>query len=333
MALQVCCGFEDNSLTEVTAFGGVTLDATYKRSGGYSLRMTGNTTGLGAGVILPLSGTPAEIFFQFGYMAADYGIWSTGHRFMKWLKGATELGCLVMESGTVMGAYTGAKASQVATGSFAMADGAWVMIEGRIKIDDSVGVIHIKANGNTILEFTGDTKPGADTGIDYLYIGNISHLMSDDYMYLDDIIVVDTSGSYMNTWTKGLSITKLVPDGAGNYSAWTPSAGNNYECVDEVTPVATDYVKATAAGNKDSYTMSAPTGIADISAVVARFYGQSGNSIKRLFRIGGADYLGGSVALPTAFGKIDDITYVSPASSAAWTNSDLTSLEVGMEAQ
>jgi hypothetical protein len=44
----------------------------------------------------------------------------------------------------------------------------------------------------------------------------------------------------------------MRPNGAGA-TAWTASAGSNYDCVNETTPDDADYVYATAAGLLDSY--------------------------------------------------------------------------------
>ncbi len=50
----------------------------------------------------------------------------------------------------------------------------------------------------------------------------------------------------------------IVPTGAGNYSAWTPSTGTtHYTLVDESScNGTTDYVSTTGAGNRDSYSVS-----------------------------------------------------------------------------
>lgn len=50
----------------------------------------------------------------------------------------------------------------------------------------------------------------------------------------------------------------ILPTGAGNYSAWTPSTGTtHYTLVDETTcNGTTDYVSTTVAGNRDSYSVS-----------------------------------------------------------------------------
>lgn len=52
--------------------------------------------------------------------------------------------------------------------------------------------------------------------------------------------------------------SSLLPTGAGNYSAWTPSTGaTHYTLVDETTcNGTTDYVSTSGVGNRDSYTVS-----------------------------------------------------------------------------
>lgn len=335
MGLLALLGAEENTLLGVTTTGTVAVSSTQKRTGSYSFRLNGGTTGMAHAVIVPITGDPTEIYFQVAMWHTNYSIYQTGHKFLQWMSGATVLGCLVTENSYILGAYTGDKAVQVATASWGLGTGSWSVLEGRLKIDNSSGVITIRCNGSQVLTFTGDTQPGAVSAITGLIIGNVQVLMSDNYMYLDDIIVCDTNGSYMNSWINGARISRLAPDGAGNYSAWTPSTGSNYACVDEIPPSDTDYVTAASgSGNKDSYGIAAAgADVSVIKAVAARYWGQGGQSIKRLIRISGSDYLGSAFNLPSALGKVDDIMYVSPATSNPFTAAEIGGAEIGMEAQ
>ena len=73
-----------------------------------------------------------------------------------------------------------------------------------------------------------------------------------DVIYLDDIYVADSSGTFNNDLLGDIRIDNVHPNGAGNYTQFTPSAGANYECVDDNPYDAANYVSHITLGEKDS---------------------------------------------------------------------------------
>lgn len=73
-----------------------------------------------------------------------------------------------------------------------------------------------------------------------------------------DIVVCDSSGTAHIGFQGHVEVETVRPDGAGNYSNFTPSAGSNYQNVDETTPDGdTTYNHSSTTDHRDSYTMSA----------------------------------------------------------------------------
>jgi hypothetical protein len=148
----------------------------------------------------------------------------------------------------------------VATAAVSMELSAWYCAEVRIKIDAAVGRLVLKIDGNTVIDYTGDTTvSGAYAGFDnvyWKYSGTNSY-----YIYVDDIALNDTTGAADNSWCGGGRVIKITPDGNGSVNDWDGSDGNkvdNYLLVDEYPYNSADYVytDGTVPGTQDMYAMS-----------------------------------------------------------------------------
>lgn len=111
---------------------------------------------------------------------------------------------------------------------------------------------------------------------------------------------------------------KVRPNANGSV-AWTPSAGQNFECVDEAVPDDGDYVYATAAGLLDSYDVPTYDDPSTTNGFVVRY------RVKDV--IGGAGvqvrlYEGATLRStgPTVYAVGDYVWYVPPADVANITD-------------
>jgi hypothetical protein len=209
-------------------------------------------------------------------------------------------------------------------------------VEIYIKIDDTAGRVVMKLNGVTVLDFTGDTKPGTDTTFDSFLLGKSVPgfpIANSGYSYFDNVVVDDTE------WPGDTKIAGVFPTGAGNSAQWTPSAGANWDCVEEVPPSDADYITTNTVGQKDTYAASDLP--ADASAVkcvqfAARAQKEGAATPQNLafvIRTGGADYEGSVVALPTGLSEhVRDIWVNNPATSQAFTPSEVNGMEIGIKA-
>ena len=155
--------------------------------------------------------------------------------------------------------------------------------------------------------------------------------------WVDDIALNDTAGGADDSWCGNGHIIALVPNGAVS-AQWTPSAGANYQCVDERGPNDdTDYVYASGSSFKDVYDFSA-CGLSNVS--ISRVWTQwssrktnTSDPIKSrtLLNVGGVDYDDAdAVAEQTSYKHHtgDDHT-VKPGTTDAWTTTDLDALRAG----
>jgi hypothetical protein len=142
----------------------------------------------------------------------------------------------------------------------------WHYIEQRVKLHDTLGSIIFKIDGVERYSASGiDTKnAGTKAVFDCLQVGLTNGSGS---WIIDDLYLLDVSGSVNNNFLGDLAIETLYPNANGDTNQWVGSDGNsvdNYLNVDEAVPSATDYNQGSAIGDKDLYgiqDLSRPTGV------------------------------------------------------------------------
>jgi len=247
-------GFEWNSIHETPVRGGDSHDyfilstSPTPRSGSYCVRLYNYLDYTDRqGMRVYLSTALDELYIQFAFACDNL---PEDRRLCYWMDTAGDLlGELWVTDANLRLAIGG---STVATGSRVCSTGAvWHCVELHILIDNSSGKVTCKVDGLVDFDYTGDTQPGATDTVKSIGWGSWNYL---ENLYMDDIIINDTTGSFNNSWPGCLSLILLLPSGAGTFTNFTPTSGSNYQCVDEVPPSSTDYVYAKSSGLTDSYT-------------------------------------------------------------------------------
>jgi hypothetical protein len=228
-------------------------------------------------------------------------------------------------------AMTGGGDVTLVTGTHALSINTTYLIEIRIKIGDAgVGRVEVKIDGVQDIDFTGDTKPGADTQFNRVRLGSTGDTDTYCYAYFDNFIVDDAG------WIGDTKIQAILPTGAGATTGWTPSAGNNYACVDEVPPSDADYVSINAIDTTDTYAAGDLSGtIGTIKCVQVQSRTRTDGTptpenLKLVVRSGGTDYLSADKAVPAAEHGLCSIWETNPADSAAWEEADVNGMEIGI---
>jgi hypothetical protein len=222
-----------------------------------------------------------------------------------------------------------------------MASGTWMHVEWYIVITDTLssGNCTVKVNGTTELSVTsGDTKNTSSAQADRFTIGGAGNWD----VYFDDFVATTMDVTTTPTFLGDRRVTTLYPDGNGNYSDFDGSDGNqvnNYQLVDEGSTVSTsDYVESATVTERDSYTFENPSvAPATIHAlqlnVVAAKSDAGSRTIKPFFRIGGSNYDGSAVSPASSPTDLRHLLETSPATSTAWTSSELNGLEAGVKVE
>jgi hypothetical protein len=172
----------------------------------------------------------------------------------------------------------------------------------------------------------------------YFQLGGTDFRWDIDW-WLDNIYVLDTTGSVNNDILGPIRVDNLLPDGAGNYTNMTRSDTGlaNFEHVDDQDPDGdTTYVYAETEGTKDTYTANDTASSDEVIAgvignVIARKEDAGAKFVRPIVRIGSTDYNGDSTALTESYALAKHVWDESPATATTWTSSEIDGMEIGQE--
>ena len=216
------------------------------------------------------------------------------------------------------------------------ANGTWFYMECKVTLADSGGSVEVRINGNStpVVTFTGDTKNGGTAAVldtVRVYTHSANHVV-------DDFYVCDTTGSAPhNTFLGNVMVQTSFPEGPGA-STNLASAGSNWDAQNDTgTSPTADYTESATSGARDTYDMqtfntqygSTVFGVRSnlwLSKSDAGFV-----QAKAALKVGSNVYYGVTrQPIATAL-RYWDIFSTSPATSSAWTVSEINALEMGME--
>jgi hypothetical protein len=140
-------------------------------------------------------------------------------------------------------------------------------------------------------------------------------------------------------WLGDAREVRMNPTAAGNYQQFTPLSSTLVSNVDD--PQLSDgdstYNYESTVGEKDTFVMAdLPTPVTVLGVrqkVSARKDDVGARSIKPVLRIGGTDYEGTERVLLEAYQTSHQFYPVSPATSVAWTESEVNGTEAGYKVQ
>ena len=217
------------------------------------------------------------------------------------------------------------------------------LIEWQVDLKDSGGAIKVWVDGVLEINFSGDAFAGsAHATAPWQPAFSVQATGPVQTRWIDDFIIFDNSGGTGALKTSGqpfgnLAIATIRPTGAGSSAQFTPSAGANWECVDDVTQNgSTDYVQSATSGHRDLYAMG-DLGVtpAAILGVVNKCYvenpGSGTISMQQVLKSGATIDVGTSVVAGVSGGYKAKPYDVDPNGSAAWTLSAVNALEAGFQ--
>jgi len=208
----------------------------------------------------------------------------------------------------------------------------WAYVEMSATISDTVGTVEVRVNGVPVATFTGDTKnAGTNTTFDTLSLAGVAWFGS-----YDDLYVCNSTGSVNNTFLGDVRVQTLLPTAAGASTQLTPSVGSNWDNVNDTPYVSTTYNSDSVSGHRDTYA------IGDLLSGTGTIFGVQDNilalrsdagaaSIKAALKSGATVYYDSTVSLITALGVSSAVRETDPATSAAWTPTNVNALEFGAE--
>ena len=215
--------------------------------------------------------------------------------------------------------------SLAVTSGLGMIAGTYYHIGFMSTIHDTAGVYEVKVNGVSKLSGSGaDTKSTGNAFANQVRLQAVTSIGTD----FDDFIVSS------DAFCGDCRVKAILPDSAGNYSQWTPSAGSGFQCVDEALMNSdTDYVSSSTAGQRNSYGFAAVglTGtVKAVQHVTAHRKDDAGSrSIRQFARISGTDYDGSVLSVADTYVMSRRVMVTNPATGADWTVSAIDAAEFG----
>lgn len=231
---------------------------------------------------------------------------------------------------------TGTLLGSSASGVLATAN-TFYYVETKVKIDNTTGTVEVRVNGSTtpVINLTDqDTQATGNAFYTQVSIGASG--TSGVAVTLDDTYMLDSTTSDFNTWLGDIHYESPVADGNGTQNDFTPSAGSNYQNVDEATPNNdTDYNSSTTVGHKDLYQFAAmATSTGSILGVIVNCWDRKDDSGDRTHSA--LAYLSGteseSAAWSPGTGYLNHQgAFASKPGGGAWTIDDVNAAEFGMK--
>ena len=207
----------------------------------------------------------------------------------------------------------------------------WYYVEFKATIDATNGSYEVRLNGATILSATGvNTQNTANAWADEVGFGG------DGTTEGDDFYICDGTGAKNNDFLGDVEVVTLMPAGAGNYSMYTPSAGANWENVDEIPADGdTTYNASSTAGDKDTFAVDTYSATGTPLAVQVNMMHRKDDAGSRTARLvlrsGAADYAGANETVLDTYKVAFSVWETDPADSADWTTAKINAAEYGYE--
>lgn len=277
-------------------------------------------------------------------MFASLALYPTAYRtttrsFITFREGPDVHISLSIDSAGAIAAYRGDMITLLGTSATALFPlNTWTWLQIKVVISDTVGSVEVRdAAGVVMLNLTGiDTRNGSTSGvINIVQIGGMgTGAMQSRF---DDFHIWDSTGSVCNTFTDDTRIDTLYPSADGDVTQFTPSAGSNFQCVDETSFNTTDYVDSSTAGHQDLYaTTNLPHTPVSIFGVVRTVVAQKDDagarSLKVLTKSGATINAGSAQTLSAGSNlRLADVLETDPDTSAAWTKAGVDAMQIGFE--
>lgn len=328
------------TLTSVTPFGS-----------GYAVTITGpNSTNANGGFVRSIPATAqiyAGAYIQdnsvngtwgnhlFG-LSSDGGV--TSHIYLE----HSNSGSLLLYRGSTLtgsggGAPNGTLLASSVAGALPLS--SFHRVEMSAKIDSTTGTVEVRVDGQTVLNFTGNTRNGGtSTNIDTIsFVCSEGFYSSSNAITIDDLYVCDNQGTVNNTFLGDVQVQTIFPIAAGSTTQFTPTgSASNYVNVNDVPDSSSTYNSSSTAGQRDTYAMgdlAAGTGtIYGVQQVMHSFKTSYGNAtLKAAQKSGVTVSYGTAHSLSPSNAAYLDLFETNPATSAPYTASDVDGLEAGAE--
>ena len=224
--------------------------------------------------------------------------------------------------------------STQSTGNGSYAADTWYDVKVKFVCHASAGSVDFYLDNTEIYSVSGVDTANGSVDIENIWPGNNSV-----NQFIADIIMADDSGSIFNDidFTKTYRVASILPNGAGNATDWTPSAGANYENVDEAELDTTNYNSSDTDTEKDTFALQ-DLGISFVdilglqSWAVVDMDDATARQLNSVIRHSATE--GASADRSIVNGQVRNVHgffETNPSTGLAWTESEINAAEAGYE--
>jgi hypothetical protein len=261
---------------------------------------------------------------------------ATSRTFMRFQDTTSVQCCLIWEATTSqLKVVNGTAGTELGREAGARLLNTWYFVEWEVVFNSTTGTTKVWVDGTEVINETGkDTTTTANN-----YANRYVDVSASTAFQIGETYVCDDQGAA--PWNARLGPVRgyvLTPAADGNYTAWTASAGNRFEAVDE-SPAPdgdTTYITDNTPGNKNSVTLTnTAAGLGTIYGL-AHYYNErrddaGPHTVRSFLRINGTDYPEATDTCTASYVAHAYFDQVSPDTSAAYTTAEVDALEIGVE--
>jgi hypothetical protein len=232
-------------------------------------------------------------------------------------------------------------ATQLAITTSSFVYGAWHHFELKVLVHPSTGTYELRHNEVSAFSATGQNT--ANAGSSQADVFAMRFTTTSTNVRIDDVYVWDGTGSVVNDFVGDTVIEGIQVTGAGATTQWTPSAGSNFDNVDD-PPVTVDDVGAggfnssDTAAQRDLYAFSDLTQIdgtiLSVQLDTQLAMASSGSrSVKTKYRDPDTTVvdIATKAVTSTSYDSFQDVMSVNPRDSLAWDAADINGGQFGVE--
>jgi len=337
-------GLENGDLTMFSLVGTYISIVGTPRTGSYGMQM--GTTDVQADVhVQQIIESTSELYLRLGIYARGGSVSDPGRTRRAFLQlrdgSALQLAFSVpLSAFGPISVYSDWGVTLLGSGGTLIQD-TWVCVEVHALIHPTDGVVQVKVDGVTVIDYSGNTRGVAASTdlINSVWLGAGTGTSS-RYDFLraiyDDLAINDTLGDVNNSWVGRGGIYPALVTGPGTHSEFTPLAGSNADNVKEVpADEDTSYVASNTLGHRDLYATGGivPTdGTITAVQVVhrARLSEVGISNLKALVRDDGADSVYDAQAVDSSYRYLAQILELAPDGSV-WSVAKINALEIGQQ--
>jgi hypothetical protein len=217
----------------------------------------------------------------------------------------------------------------------ALTTNTWYYLEFKIYTHNSAGTIDINVNGTSWLSLTSqDTAQAALTYHTAFRLQAPSLNTS-----WDDVYFLDATGSANNDLLGNRKVVAIAPGSAGDSTDWTPSAGSNYQNVDDgaLLDEDTTYNETSTDNHQDLYNYAnLPSDIATVDGVQITSEGRvttGSMDLSAVIKTGTTTSVGSPESITsTTYVTTVRVAEQDPDTAAAWTPGGVDGAQFGVKA-